>query len=324
MKIILKNFDSHYVENSQISTFKYSLVSKTKQGFIQEFEFAKCRDYLNDIISCKLYHNINNTGDLVKINKIYGFEFDESLLENHIDLNNLYLLTRFRQHEQANVDAVFIKIIRKLERYYSSENLTKVVARKNSTYYSYRVYKINPLWTKSPYMMSMFTFILRICGYNRKNNKKYSTLTSIFKAISSECSDLKVLNELLKIDLELFIKNIDYILGGCQITGVNDRYCYDYWDYDYEDCYGQDDLEHYHNKIGLKSLLEKIERFKNHDYIRTYEADGITIAIRYLQLKYINTIDYEQTNTKVFKYKGQTYKYIQLKDDGSTIEMVNE
>ncbi len=142
----------------QSVNMKFSFASEKDGVFTQCHKWVKCRDFLHDAVRTALTGNKSS---------IYGFSFEK---EVNPDLNLEGMTMLVSQKGLKKEDDLLPSLHKSLKilNYYESiakqplSKLTKVEGDANSKYKHVWAVEGPKLWMTAPYLVSMFTFLLRL------------------------------------------------------------------------------------------------------------------------------------------------------------------
>jgi len=146
----------------QSINMKFSFATRKDNMFIQCHEWVKCRDFLHDAVRTALTGTKSN---------IYGFKFEKGINPD-LDLNNTIMLV---SQKNLKVEKIFLANLTKslsIINYYETlhkeklSKLTKVEGNKEANYEHIWVIEGPKFWMTTPYLISLFTFFLRLGAKN--------------------------------------------------------------------------------------------------------------------------------------------------------------
>jgi len=214
-----------YIENDQKSSIKFAPVYQRYTNYHTAWSPVKCRDKMNDLPS------ILATG--CKVSLINGFTFNtpEVFDDYGDDLKiAVYLKPSNKKHFLKN-----FHIFNKFEENYGIKE-SKIEHLDNTE--DALIIHSDMLWCKSPLTISVYTFLLRLITYCVKHKPEadmYDVIADIrdwWNAVY-QGEDGDTCESLLNnpwYNLDVLMKNINYILSEAPLTGANDD-VYDYGKY---------------------------------------------------------------------------------------------
>jgi len=153
------------MEENQYINIRYAFSKKVKSDHYTNItSWVKCRDFLNDAFfiqrSFEQYNTCFN-------GRIYGFAYKENL-ENTID--NISIISEDTNNLHA-IDKGIITIINTLETsiYPLYKKTTSCINNNDLTDLPVLVIEICPVWLTNTYTLSLFTLLLRLFTYPKKN-----------------------------------------------------------------------------------------------------------------------------------------------------------
>jgi len=164
----------------QSVNMKYSFASKKDNAFTQCHKWVKCRDFLHDAVRTALTGNKSN---------IFGFSFEKGVNPD-INLDGMTMLVSQKGLKTEEELLPSLQKSLKIINHYESiakkplSKLTKVDGDKNSKYSHVWVIEGPKLWMTTPYLVSMFTFLLRL-GCKDVEFKDGKTLKEALKKAST-------------------------------------------------------------------------------------------------------------------------------------------
>lgn len=201
--------DAQLCEIYQIVGLRFAFVQKTAAGFKQCHPFAKCRDFLHDAVRC----TITNTNM-----SLYSFKFGPS--NPQVDLKLMRMLViGDTTTKAADWDDMMEHSLKLLHHYEAMVGKSKstLVKIADPLVKSPRWLFIGPaFWMKTPYLVSMYTFLIRL-GHKRIKFEDNDSLVKQLDAISKSPSvtndnDLKYLKSCWN-KLDFVIKNRKTLFG---------------------------------------------------------------------------------------------------------------
>lgn len=234
-----KNLSEIYQQTGTVFAF----ASLQKDGLTQCHEWVKCRDFLPDAVRSQI------TG---KVCSIYGFVFDPKNNPN-IDLDKIRMLVSKGSLNALKVQKFRRKIKSSLKLLNHFEDIAKVpktkVVRANSSgqkkYKAVFLFSGPPMWLSSPFLVSMYTFLIRL-GDKELKFTDNSELEKGFKALVDQQNAGKLNdNDACYLTnswdkLKLIIENRSKLFPNQD--NVHDIYWKDY------------SIHEFHNRSGLNSL----------------------------------------------------------------------
>jgi len=150
----------HLSEIYQSTGFKYAFLSSKADGYKQCHPWVKCRDFLNDAVRNQIAGRNDN---------IYGFFYTPGT-NPPIDLSTMRMLVKRdvdarKQEENASENTLqmmlsAIAIIHCVERYSGIKPITRLyTTAENSDAY---LFFGSPDWVMSPFMVSLYSFLIRL------------------------------------------------------------------------------------------------------------------------------------------------------------------
>jgi len=152
-KVTIKPLGNRYIENGQPNPIQWYILKETEDGFINQTDAFKCKDFLNDVV---YYLNTKQSFSI--------YEFDTSILKD-ISLEKplpLYL---------TNLCPKFIDNINKVVNPWFKENgwpQLDVHKVEETT----AILFLDPFYLKNTYNVSLVTLIVRLCNYQPFNSFK--------------------------------------------------------------------------------------------------------------------------------------------------------
>jgi len=227
---------------------KFSFVNEIDGKLHQCHQWVKCRDFLHDAVRTTI------TG---KKSSIYGFTFD--IGENPlVDLENMNILVAYKDAKfwplvRAQLSRG-LRLINQIEANVGEELsvITKVQANKGSYYNHVWVIKGPKMWMSSPFLVSLYTFLIRLGAQKFKVGKCLEeTIKNIdkYKVTAKECHDINYLNDTLKYIVSTVKCRKSFSFYNPD--GISDTY------------YRALDINNFHNRAGIVSLCKCNTPFDN-------------------------------------------------------------
>lgn len=225
--------------------FSFASSTPPQKELKQCHEWVKCRDFLPDAVRSQITK---------KKCGIYGFSFDTEKNPS-INLNKMRMLVT-ETNEKGDTPAKFKKkIVSSLKLLNHFEKMANVVKTRvtqvntadQSKYKTIFLFVGPSMWLKSPFLVSMFSFLIRL-GDKEIKFENHSELEKKLKHIADDHSAGKIMDNdasYLKNSwnkLELVIKNRSKIFHTK--NRVHDVYLRDY------------SISEFHNQSGLNSLVK--------------------------------------------------------------------
>ena len=188
----------------------FSFVTSLKKGSLQCHEWVKCRDFLHDAARCSIQTDSKMSCD------IYGFRFDPSY-NPVVDMTKIRMLVTKEQSTDESIVTFKRKIkcaVRLLHYFETLANVGKtrvktVKADGNLKYKSVFLFTGPVMWMSSPYLVSMYTFLIRL-GDKELRFKDGNTLRNELHSLSKnhyrKCDNDSKYLEFLWNKLDLIIK----------------------------------------------------------------------------------------------------------------------
>ena len=205
MKILPYTKNYSYSEESQDVNTRFSLLNKIDKSTFQELcGPVKCRDFFGEaLVSSKIEYILPS---------IYGFKVDEFW-----KLRSPYIYLYFDVNKDNFLNKVHI--LNDIEReHFKSKMLTRFFVVDEERL----VIKVCPVWVKSPILLSLFTFIVRLFTYSSSSFNNLEELLNYCKLNTEKDGDY-IKNIQKYIDISLFLSNYKSILGDNPLTGINDK-----------------------------------------------------------------------------------------------------
>lgn len=171
---------NNLAEMYQSVNMKFSFASKKDGVFTQCHKWVKCRDFLHDAVRTAL------TGDK---SIIYGFSFEKGVNPD-VDLAGMTMLVSQKGLKKEDDLLPSLHKSLKIINYYETiakqplSKLTKVEGDKTSKYKHVWVVEGPKIWMTTPYLVSMFTFLLRL-GCKEVEFTDGKTLKEVLKEAST-------------------------------------------------------------------------------------------------------------------------------------------
>ena len=243
IKVIWFNRKASLAEVYQQTGMLFAFASSPRNNMSQCHEWVKCRDFLPDAVRSQ----ITNKPCL-----IYGFKFDTN--ENPaIDLNKMRMLVTKSVKSENNISEFEQKIRHglKLINHYETmagvgkSKINKVDITGQNKYKSIFLFTGSVMWLRSPFLVSMYTFLIRLCDKKIQFTNN-SELKTKLKELADEYSSGKIndndaaylINSWDKLDL--IIKN------RSKLFPIKNRVHDIYWK--------KYAINTFHNTTGLNSL----------------------------------------------------------------------
>ena len=234
-----KNLSEIYQQTGTVFAF----ASLQKEGLTQCHEWVKCRDFLPDAVRSQM------TG---KMCSIYGFVFDPKNNPN-IDLDKIRMLVSKGSLNALKIQKFRRKIKSSLELLNHFEDIAEVsktkVVRINSSgqkkYKAVFLFSGPPMWLSSPFLVSMYTFLIRL-GDKELKFTDNSELEKELKTLVDQ-QDAGKLNDNDACYLKNSWNKLKLIIENCsELFPTQDNVHDVYWK-DYT-------INEFHNRSGLNSL----------------------------------------------------------------------
>lgn len=183
-KIIFYNNTTRLNEEYQTVAMKFSFISREGEEFVQCHDWIACRDFLHDAIRGMLTRQPSS---------IYGFSYSHDK-NPPLDLKHTRLLVSQKglkcgdEFEEKLFNA--LKLVNHYEFLVGIEltKITKIISDLNKNYKYIWEVKGPKFWMNTPYLISMYTLLLRLGYKNIKfDNKK--ELKEEFKRITKNPDD---------------------------------------------------------------------------------------------------------------------------------------
>jgi hypothetical protein len=230
----------HFSEIYQSTGFKYAFLSSPKDGSKQCHGWIKCRDFLNDAVRNQI------TG---RKDAIYGFSYNHE--DNPpIDLNAMRVLVKRDVKEKGEKVVAETKemmlsafsIIRFFERHGKIKPITKLYTLSNNS--NVYVFIGAPDWVLSPFMISLYTFLIRL-GAKKISFKTKDELSSALKEIAQQPSvygdnDINYLKTVLP--------HIEKIIAKRNLLGFKTK--------DGAHLFDKSNIDTFHNNTGIVALCK--------------------------------------------------------------------
>jgi len=158
---LAKNSTEYLNEIYQKTGMVFSFVSSPTEGLKQCHSWVKCRDFLHDAVRVQI------TGTQCSI---YGFRFSKGI-NPPIDLTKMRMLVSKNglKKTKEDLDSFTVKIRSALKMIRCFEKVAKVrpsilkkVDTEGSSYTSIYMFIGDKIWVKSPFMVSLYTFLIRL------------------------------------------------------------------------------------------------------------------------------------------------------------------
>jgi len=157
-KLTIKHFaDNSLAEIYQSVSIKFAFLTSPKNGNARCHTYVKCRDFLHDAVRAQLSETAAS---------IYSFKFDKKV-NPPIDLRYIRMLVKSdaakTPAEIATWDGYMLSALRLLNHYekLAKKPLSSVVRLINETTTTW-LFTGNNFWLKTPYLVSMYTFLIRL------------------------------------------------------------------------------------------------------------------------------------------------------------------
>ena len=234
-----KNLSEIYQQTGTVFAF----ASLQKEGLTQCHEWVKCRDFLPDAVRSQI------TG---KMCSIYGFVFDPKNNPN-IDLDKIRMLVSKGSLNALEIPKFKQKIKSSLELLNHFEDIAEVsktkVVRINSSgqkkYKAVFLFSGPPMWLSSPFLVSMYTFLIRL-GDKELKFTDNSELEKELKTLVDQ-QDSGKLNDNDACYLKNSWNKLKLIIENCsELFPTQDNVHDVYWK-NYT-------INEFHNRSGLNSL----------------------------------------------------------------------
>jgi len=250
--------DDNYSEMSQKIDCKFSFIEKVGiDKFKELFSPVKCKDYLEDLL-------IASKKDIIMNAEVYGFCYDKQF---SIDENPYVCVTATIDHIR-NIER-FTTIINSYE-----ENEQSTFIRVKD-YPTKLILNLNPMWIYSPMMLSVLTYMLRICHFYTPNKHGYS-LEYVLKLVESYCNkDYSYATSWLgDYSLSFLVLSYKAIFKDNPLTGLDDNLLENeiFIDNDYVNKQGIG-IYTLHDCIGISSfyrLLDKSQSINKNTLMQTW------------------------------------------------------
>ena len=162
----------------------FSFVSSPRDGSAQCHEWVKCRDFLADAVRTQLTK---------KPCAIYGFSF--KVTENPaIDLNKMRMLVSKKTPKKDDIPEfkrkikAALKMVNHFEKMVGvSKSIVKEVSTANQTKYkSIFLFIGSIIWLKSPFLVSMYSFLIRLGDKEFEFTNNLELKTAFKKAVEEQ------------------------------------------------------------------------------------------------------------------------------------------
>jgi len=217
---------------------QFSFANEINGKLTQCHQWVKCRDYLHDAVRTELTKNRS---------EIYGFVFSKN--NPHLDLSNIRILVseknEVRYQKLRHTLTKALKLINHFESLAGVDFTTLEKVNGNADKNFHHVYLLTgpKMWMSSPYLLSMFTFLVRLGAKDIKSVSNSEQLKRTFgriKASLGNDNDSIYLNK-VGDKLETIIKHKDEI-SKCNADGFSDIY------------YKKLPIYDFHNRTGIVSV----------------------------------------------------------------------
>lgn len=236
----IKWFDSeaNLLEVYQRTGMVFAFVTSPKNDSKACHEWVKCRDFLHDTVRSQI------TGERCII---YGFRYDPDKNPN-IDMNKMRMLVSKENLPEEEVTSFKAKmnaslaLLNHFETYAGvSLSTLKPVNPENSGKPAVFMFTGSSMWLKSPFLVSMYTFLIRLGDrkFKFKNAADLKKKLKDFHDNTPDDRDAKYLKNCWN-KLHMIIKNRKMLFPSKQ--GVHDIY------------YSNHPIREFHNGIGVVSL----------------------------------------------------------------------
>jgi len=179
-----KSTSTHLSEIYQKTGMVFSFVSSPTNGLKQCHEWVKCRDFLHDAVRTQITGNPS---------QIFGFKFLKGT-NPEIDLTKMRMLVSKNglTSSKKDIDDFTAKMKSSLQIIKCFEKIAKVkpsilkkIDTNGSSYTSIYMFIGDKMWIKSPFMVSMYTFLIRLGDKQlifKTKEELFSALESLSKA----------------------------------------------------------------------------------------------------------------------------------------------
>jgi hypothetical protein len=229
---------NNLAEIYQSVNMKFAFAKKSEGIFIQCHKWIKCRDFLHDAVRTAL------TG---KKSSIFGFTFEKGI-NPELDLENMTMLVSQKGLEKEDELLPNLNRALKIINHYESiagqpfSKLTKVEPDKISDYKHVWIIQGPKMWMTAPYLISMFTFLLRLgC-----KNVEFTDSASLEKALEKVSKEEKKDND---------INYLKTIWNKLEVIIVKHSTLIEEKGNGYSNLYFQDaNIQSFHNNSGIVSV----------------------------------------------------------------------
>ena len=221
--------------------FAFVTYSEEKETYIACHQWVKCRDFLPDAVRAFA----TKTPCI-----IYGFEYNREL-NPPIDIEHMRMLVSKQVLSKEGLPDFKDTIVSAtmLLNHFEKENgiaLTKVqeISTNGSKQKAIYMFTGSPVWVQSPFMVSLYTFLIRL-GEKKIKFKDKKELLAVFKKIVNNKTD----NDNDSMYLRKMWDKLHTVVANRNILFPKKNKLHDINFKDYT-------INNFHNHTGIKSLVE--------------------------------------------------------------------